>query len=474
MLRLSFRQTMLAGFLLSAGLLAWAALGGWLLLERYAEASRLAGERAVRVRSALQGVAERTVDLERSARQFAIVGNPALRQRFVDSAKHAGAALARLEELPAEALGSLPQDWRQALVRLAGELHDGAAADPARLSAAVRELSRINRELDAGAQRWLDAQGKQLVDELEAGRQRLAYWLALAVGAALLVALAIDGWLSRPLVNLEQAIERLGASRFDVPVKLGGPADLRRLGRRVDWLRRRLAEVETEQMQALRHVSHELKTPLAALREGIALLQDGVVGVLAAPQGEVVDILQNKALTLQHRIEGLLRLNAVAVDARRLNTRMLDLRQLLDDAVGAQQLTIQARGVSVRCTAPAVRCLVDGDKLRVAIDNLLSNAIDFSPAGGVIELRATRDGALLRIVCRDQGPGVAPTDAERIFAPFVQGERAPPMPRQGSGVGLSIVREVMAALDGRVVLLAADGEATGAAFMLELPWGDQD
>lgn len=67
-----------------------------------------------------------------------------------------------------------------------------------------------------------------------------------------------------------------------------------------------------------------------------------------------------------------------------------------------------------------------GDKLRVAIDNLLANAIDFSPPGGVIELAARRDGALLRIVCRDQGPGVAPADAERIFAPFVQGERAAP------------------------------------------------
>ena len=118
--------------------------------------------------------------------------------------------------------------------------------------------------------------------------------------------------------------------------------------------------------------------------------------------------------------------------------------------------------------------VVDGDKLLVAIDNLLSNAIDFSPANGMIDLQASLDGQTLRIVCRDQGPGVAAADAERIFSPFVQGEREPPEPRQGSGVGLSIVRELMSALGGRAVLLASDATAPGAAFMLELPCGKQE
>lgn len=466
---------MLAGFLLIAGLLGWAALGSWLLLEYYADASRQAGERAVRVHSAIQEIGERSVDLERSARQFAIVAKPALRARFAASATRARAALARLDELPAEALGSLPDAWRGTLAQLSGELDDeSAAADPVRLATAAGELARINHELDERARFWLDAQSTALIDELEASRLRLARWLALAVGAAFAIALALNWWLSRPLASLEHAIEHLGEGRFDAPVKLGGPADMRRLGRRIDWLRRRLSELEADHLQALRHVSHELKTPLAALREGIALLQDGVVGTLASAQSEVVDILQNKALTLQRRIEGLLRLNAVAFEARRPNCRFVALRQLLEDAVAARQLPIQARGLRVRCEAPAAGCVVDGDKLLVAIDNLLSNAIDFSPARGVIELQATLDGQTLRVVCRDQGPGVAAADAERIFSPFVQGERAPPEPRQGSGVGLSIVRELMSALGGRAVLLAADATAPGAAFMLELPCGEQE
>ena len=467
---------MLAGFLLIAVLLSWVAVRSWLLLEHYVEQSRLAGVHALQVSASIQELNERTVDLERSARQFLILKDAALLARFDENAARSLGALAVLEALPGELLGALPAAWRQTLARLVSEVHDGVSGSSrgVYLAPTLGELARLNRELEQGGRGWIAGQQAAMLAQLEENRLQLAYRLALAVFAAFLVALAMNWWLSRPLEGLERAIERLGESRFDDPVELGGPADLRRVGRRLDWLRRRLGELEADHEQSLRHVSHELKTPLTALREGIALLQDGVLGALAAPQREVVDILQHKVMTLQRQIEGLLRLNAVAFDARRPNCRPLALRELLADAVAARSLPIQARRLSVRSEAPPLRCLLDGEKLSVALDNLLSNAIDFSPTGGIIRLQATLDDNRLRIVCSDQGPGVAPDDAERIFEPFVQGGRAPPEPRQGSGVGLSIVRELMRAMGGRVVLLAADEQAPGARFALELPADGQD
>ncbi|HRC60260.1 MAG TPA: ATP-binding protein, partial [Candidatus Propionivibrio aalborgensis] len=73
------------------------------------------------------------------------------------------------------------------------------------------------------------------------------------------------------------------------------------------------------------------------------------------------------------------------------------------------------------------------------------------------------------IACIDKGPGIAAEDVERIFEPFVQGTRASPAPRKGSGVGLSIVRELMAAMGGRVLLAPCSGDATGANFQIEVP-----
>ena len=110
--------------------------------------------------------------------------------------------------------------------------------------------------------------------------------------------------------------------------------------------------------------------------------------------------------------------------------------------------------------------MLDAEKMKAMLDNLLSNAIDFSPEHGEIRLSVQRNGANWRFECIDQGPGIAEEDAERIFEPFVQGQRQAPAPRQGSGVGLSIVRELARAMGGAVRLLPG---GQGAHFRLEIP-----
>jgi two-component system sensor histidine kinase GlrK len=150
------------------------------------------------------------------------------------------------------------------------------------LAPLLNRLAELNDLLRQATQRSIENQGKQVLDELEAHRLRLGSQMALALAGALLVALGMGWWLVRPVRQLDQAIARLGASRFDEPVAVGGPADLRLIGRRLDWLRTRLSELETDRERSLRHVSHELKTPLTALREGVSLLREEVPGPLLA------------------------------------------------------------------------------------------------------------------------------------------------------------------------------------------------
>lgn len=453
--------------MLIALLLGGAALRSWLVLEQFAADSRRGSEEALQLSASIQELAERTVDLERSARQFMILKDATLLARFDENVARSLVAAKRLESVAGESLGKLPGSWRQALQNLSLALHERAS--PADLLPFLNELGELNTALENSGRRWIAAQQERILGELETSRRRLARLMALAVAGAFVVALAMNWWLSRPIRKLEQAIARLGESRFDEAVIVGGPTDLRQVGRRLDWLRRRLGELEADRERALRHVSHELKTPLTALREGIALLRDEVAGTLAGAQGEVVDILQHNVMTLQSHIESLLRLNAAAFEARRLHYAPLSLRQLLDDLVQARDLQIQARRLTVQSKAPSLACVVDGEKLRVAIDNLLSNAIDFSPHAGTIWLSAESAGKMLRISCVDQGPGIAADDAERIFEPFVQGARASPTPRHGSGVGLSIVRELVTAMGGRVWLAIGGREARGANFVIEIP-----
>lgn len=465
--RISFRQSMLAGFLLIALLLSWAAVRSWLVLERFVDQSRNGNEQSLQVSASLQELAERTVDLERSARQFIVLSDPALLARFDENVASSLAAVDRLENIEGESLAELSAAWRQTVERLGAGLHQ--AAPQAELFPFLARLADINGALEQASRHWIDKQHSAMLADLDANRLRLAVLVAVAVAGAFLVALWMGWWLSRPIESLERSIERLGESRFDEPVAVLGPVDLRRVGRRLDWLRRRLGELESERERTLRHVSHELKTPLTALREGIALLQEEVVGRLVGSQQEVVDILQHNVMALQQHIESLLRLNAASFEARRLCYRPVALQKMLDDVVQARELQIQARQLKVRCLAPEVTTLLDGEKLQVVLDNLLSNAIDFSPEGGLIRLEVELVDNVLRVSCIDQGPGVAVEDAERIFEPFVQGGRAPPTPRKGSGVGLSIVRELMTAMSGRVLLVADKTNGSGANFRIEVP-----
>ncbi len=465
MIRISFRQGMLLGFTVIVLLLAGAALQSWLVLERLVEQSRQTSEQAIALTAEIQELGERTIDLERSARQYLLLDDPVFRLRFDEHLAQSLALVDRLDAQAGDSLASLLGGWRM----VAGALRSGLEqkVGKAELVPLLTRLVELNGLIKEAGQRWIESRNKQVLKDLDANRRHLGLQIALALGGALLAATAMGWWLVRPVRQLEQAIGRLGASRFDESVLVGGPVDLRRLGKRLDWLRLRLAELESDRERALRHVSHELKTPLTALKEGIALLREEVPGPLAGNQREVVDILQHNVGGLQQQIESLLSLNAAAFEARRLNVGKVNLGKLLSSVVQRRELHVQSRQLRVLVETPDDNhALLDAEKMAVVLDNLLSNAIDFSPEGGEIRLLARHAEHAWYFECIDQGPGVAAEDAQRIFDPFVQGQRQAPSLRRGSGVGLSIVRELVRAMGGSVSLLPAE---QGAHFCVELP-----
>ncbi len=455
---------MLAGFAVILLLLGGAAVHSWLLLERLLERSRASNEYALQLTAAIQELEVRTIDIERSARQYLVLDDPAFRQRFEEHLAQSLALVERLKAQPGSRLLPLLGGWQMVAEALRSGLEQRVRR--AEITPLLTRLVELNELLRQGAQRSLEAQNTQVLNELETHRIRLGSQMALALAGALLVALGMAWWLVRPVRQMDQAIARLGASRFDQPVVVGGPADLRQIGRRLDWLRMRLAELESDRERSLRHVSHELKTPLTALREGVALLQDEVPAPLAGNQREVVEILRHNVISLQHQIESLLSLNGAAFEARRLHPGLINLKQLLTEAVQRRDLQISSRQINVVVEASDEKMMLDGEKMSVVLDNLLSNAVDFSPEASEIRLLATHEDDLLRIECIDQGVGVAEEDAQRIFDPFVQGRNPPPVARKGSGVGLSIVRELARAMGGTVTLLPS---RQGAHFCVEIP-----
>lgn len=465
MSRISFRQLLLLAFVLIALVLSGAAIQGLRMLEAFAGKSRHAAQDALHLTAAIQLIGERSVDMERSARQYLVLEDSALLERLGLAKREALKAVGDLEALGMPGFASTLGSWRSAADELIAVL--GQPADADSVAAALARLSALNETLALQARQTMGGHNRELLEELESNRVQLGWQVGAAIAGSLILALLFGWWLVRPVARLERAIEGLGESRLDREIDIRGPADLRQVGRRLDWLRQRLVDLEADRLRVLRHVSHELKTPLAALREGIALLEDRVAGPLTEAQVEVVKILQHNSLTLQARIEALLGYNAAAFDARRLKRQEVNPRALVEQVVREQALQWQARQAKVSVAGRAAPIQADPEKLGIVFGNLLSNAIAFSPSGGKINFLVSQNGPMLCVECLDEGPGVAASDVEQVFDPFFQGSRRPAKGSGGSGIGLSIVRELVVAHGGLVKLMPSE---RGACFRIEIPY----
>ena len=152
--------------------------------------------------------------------------------------------------------------------------------------------------------------------------------------------------MSRPLRQIDRAIGELGRGNFSRDIVVSGPVDLERLGHQLEWLRNRLLELAQERNRFLRHMSHELKTPLANIREGTELLMDGAVGALDPGQREVTAILRDNGIKLQRLIENLLELQRLAEQQHRTRGRRSSgCRPVVKQVLENQQLTLVSQRV---------------------------------------------------------------------------------------------------------------------------------
>ena len=299
--------------------------------------------------------------------------------------------------------------------------------------------------------------------------QRISAWqtAALVPGTIFLV-LLFTLVIAKPIRQIDKAIHQLGESGFSKPIKIKGPTDLERLGRQLEWLRVRLLELAQEKNRFLRHMSHELKTPLANIREGTELLLDGTVGELDKPQREVTDILRMNGLKLQNLIENLLSFSAWQTKSEILTLSDFPFRALVISVAKGQRLALKAAGIQLKLDVADIVINADRDKMRSVLENLLSNAVKFTPRGGIVTIAARTTPQSVIIDFADTGPGIPIDERPRIFEAFFQGRREQGGHVQGTGIGLSVVMECVQAHQGKVEIVD-DGESSGAHFRITIP-----
>ena len=466
----SFLGLLLAGFTLVmlplVGALAYSAWN----TERLATQSRSAVYNAAQAARASRSLVDRISSIERVAQQMTIVDDAGL---AVDYARvHRG-----FRQL-ADEIAQLPLDAAQlaALNRTMGEeqaLYDMLTGQPRpkpgtkAVAARIDQLIESAREVLAINNRIVDREVERLRAKAEKVQRGLIVLVIFSTAVALTIALALMRYIARPISEIDGAIRQLGGADFSRPIVVRGPEDLRYLGRRLDWLRRRLEEFETQKNRFLRHVSHELKTPLTALREGAELLYDQVAGPLAPTQRQVVSIMRDNSVKLQRLIEELLDYQRALHAAASLEVQPVVLDMLVAEAARPHELAAQAKGLRLAIEAEPAMLEADPEKLRSIVDNLIGNAVKFTPTGGTITVRARVESGEAMIDVIDSGPGVPAEERETIFNLFVRGRGKGDGGRvKGSGLGLAIARELVEAHGGHIAVVGGGG---GGHFRVTLP-----
>ncbi|GMQ87197.1 MAG: HAMP domain-containing sensor histidine kinase [Gammaproteobacteria bacterium] len=432
------------------------------------------GQRAlfatVRATQNVQLLVESITAMERNARQYKVLGDIALlevyqenHQKFLETAGRLGALnLSALQRQRLDLIVKVEDGINDVLISF---LPDAAETEAAvdgfgELARDARKMLIDNRKLVEGEVERLDEFGERL-------ERRLVLQAMALVPAALILAGIFTVLITRPLRQMDRAIRRLGDGDFSKPTKITGPRDLEQLGERLNWMRTRLLEVEQEKNRFLHHISHELKTPLTAIREGAELLNEGVVGNLNAQQGEIAAILRGNTLQLQKLIEDLLDFNIATSRASKLRVEPVALHRLIDTVLADHRVALLARQLVLDKSLQSVEMDGDRAKLHTLVDNLVSNAIKFSPEGGQLRVRLESQGEQVVLEVADSGPGIPESERRRIFDAFYQGATAANGHVRGTGLGLSIAREYAQAHGGYIEVI--DSEDQGACLRVVLP-----
>lgn len=471
-LRLTMPMMIAVGTFVAILPLLCAAVFAELTLQHLAQATSAVVEEGFASAAISVRLRNQTSNLERAIWQYQVLKAPSLLPIIKDHWRRADQSIGQLGTLHWN--GKLKADTDQLRSRFDQahaawqSTHAGSSPQAAKIDP-VESLQAVERSVEA-VLRDSRAQITQRADRLHEQTRRTQRSIAW-LGLALLLAVIGIGWLfarliSAPINRLMRAIAILKNSDYCTPIAIASPSEFTRVGKQLDRLRLRLARLQEDKDRFLRQVTHELKSPLASLCEGVELLAGEGLGTLGSAQREVVGIMHEAGCELEELIDNLLAYAEWRFEQRTARSEWFEARELLGEVLDAHQLPMKKRDVTTAINVDCERLLGRREQLRVALNNLVSNAVKHAPAHSVIEIGVKSDRGRFAVSVRDTGCGVRDADKQAVFEPFWRGAQDEEQGMRGTGVGLAIVMETLRAHGGNVLVEDAH---PGARFTLDWP-----
>ncbi|CNB72198.1 sensor histidine kinase [Yersinia pseudotuberculosis] len=331
----------------------------------------------------------------------------------------------------------------------------------------LEQFSRSNAEMVQATRDVIFSRGQQLQKDIAERGQFFGWQSLLLFLVSVLLVVLFTRMIIGPVKGIERMINRLGEGRsLGNTALFKGPRELRSLAQRIIWLSERLAWLESQRHEFLRHISHELKTPLASMREGTELLADEVAGPLTQDQQEVVAILDHSSRHLQQLIEQLLDYNRKLADGPG-EPEHVDLAEMVGNVISAHSLPARAKMIRTKTELDASICWAEPTLLMRVLDNLYSNAVHYGEESGTIWICSRQVNDRVQIDVANTGAPIPTSEEIMIFEPFFQGSHQRKGAVKGSGLGLSIAQDCIRRMQGDLQLVTVDYAAV--CFRIELP-----
>jgi len=449
----SLKQLVLLSFLVVVtpfGILIFYATDA--LVEQSAQ-GRVLAQQALEVTRRGQQLERLAEDITRSARQYQILAKPEIQERLNQYLSEYRQALVIHSFLLNE------QNKAQEITEL---LEGIERAHPIEANSLFSLTRAINEQIDLVLDRRLQA----LNETAQTTQTKLSTLAIVLLGLEALLILFFSFKIIRPVNRIAARLQALGTGEEYIGAKVGGPDELVELDRQLDWLTEQLAEVENEKQRFLRHMSHELKTPLTTLREGSDLLAEQVIGDLNTSQLEVANLMQTNSRQLQSLIEQLLdysRLN----QNEPVNFHQVHILPVIHEAIEPYKLLLEQKKILVQLPDEDIEWFTDRAMLIRIIGNLISNAALYGSSSGRLVVSSNVQADYLVIEVGNDGPIIPDEDIPHLFTPFYQGQNRRIGPVKGSGIGLSIVRDAADSLGAQVTLHS--NQDSFVSFRVSLP-----
>jgi len=471
----SFFSLLLTGFVVVALPLIVAMASSLQILDSLSQQSAVAVLRSVTRIDNSKKILELLHNQERSARLFHVLSEQAQLQNVNQLHSEISATLRQISATNSEKrfinlLRALEKEEQKLVDQL-----NAAANDPGTPLQAIdtalagyEHIAFLAAQIERISSTLMIEEVDQLRKQVQRNKTALKWQICgLLVFCVLLIALFI-ALIIRPVHQMDRGIERLGEGDFTTPIRVSGPRDLEAIGKKLDWLRKQLDVLDREKAKMLAHISHELKTPLASIKEGAGLLKDGVVGPLTAQQEEVIAILDSNCRKLQGLIQNILDFNMAQAREQSTPPDAVHLDRLVAEVIANHKTTMLARNIRLTIELVPVLVAAQDKKMITVIDNLLSNAIKFTPDDGAIQLQLWVKNQKAQLLIEDTGPGIDDEERAQIFQPFFKGKQPNYSSIKGSGLGLAISKEYLHNFGGTLRLLP-DTPQWGARFLATIP-----